>query len=279
MSRSTEPGGVTPPTSAIYRWREGNLELLDYCDMTESILEVADSWLVTDGSVLAIELHRTRFLDSILLRGFELPDAERFWDAAIASLPREGDWFPRVELHSRGGAPLLMFRLRSAPERHRSVVLATHPGGDPRTAPGVKGPDLDTMLRIRTQAQQRGAGEAVILSEGFITEGAYSALLWWRGKFLCAPALEFERVDSVTARSVLGLATALGVDIYYEAVTPSELDGLEVWALSALHGIRIVTSWVDGPATAEMPGRLAQWRRLLDTLRRPLPPALVSVVP
>ena len=52
---------------------------------------------------------------------------------------------------------------------------------------------------------------------------------------------------------------------------PEELDGLEVWALNALHGIRIVTSWIDGPATAEEPGRLATWQARLDALRKPLP--------
>jgi hypothetical protein len=54
-------------------------------------------------------------------------------------------------------------------------------------------------------------------------------------------------------------------------VTPAELDGTELWALSALHGIRIVTSWVDGPQLAEQPGRLATWRTRLDALRKPLP--------
>ena len=106
---------------------------------------------------------------------------------------------------------------------------------------------------------------------GFVAEGAFSALLWWRGDVLCSPAPELERVDSVTARSVITLATALGVDVYSEAVAPDDLDGLEVWALSALHGIRIVTGWIDGPALAEEPRRLATWRSRLDRLRKPLP--------
>ncbi|MDQ1606009.1 MAG: hypothetical protein QOJ18_376, partial [Microbacteriaceae bacterium] len=48
-----------------------------------------------------------------------------------------------------------------------------------------------------------------------------------------------------------------------------------IWAVNALHGIRIVTAWVDGPQTAEEPGRLTKWRTLLDRLRKPLPPAAV----
>jgi branched-subunit amino acid aminotransferase/4-amino-4-deoxychorismate lyase len=79
-------------------------------------------------------------------------------------------------------------------------------------------------------------------------------------------------VPSVTAASVLTLAAALGVETYEEAVTPAELDGTEVWALSALQGPRIVTDWIDGPSTAELPGRLGTWRSRLEKLRRPIHP-------
>jgi len=255
----------TAPTSAVYRWHDDALQLLDYCDMAETTVEAADSWLVTDGRTLALDLHRSRFLAAA-------PGGESFWDAAIAAIPREGDWFPRVELQSRRGARLFVLRLRSAPTLTRSVVVATHAGPDPRTRPTVKGPDLESMLRIRTAVQPLGAEEAVILSpDGYVVEGAYSSLVWWRGAILCAPAPELERIDSVTARSLLGMAAALGVETYEESVTPAELDGCEVWALSALHGPRIITKWVDGPEMAALPGRLDLWRTRLAVLRRPLP--------
>ena len=260
-----------PSTSAIYRWHEGALELLDYCDMSETVLLAADSWLVSEARTLALGLHRDRFFDALAGAGASALDAAGFWDAAIAAIPREGDWFPRVELQSRSGALLLVFRLRSAPTLTRSVVVATAQGPDARTSPLVKGPDLSAMLRIRTAVQPLGAEEAVILSpDGYVVEGAYSALVWWRGSILCAPSLDLERIDSVTARSLLGLATALGTEIFFESVTPAELDGTEIWALSALHGPRIVTGWVDGPSMAELPGRLAQWRTRLEVLSRPL---------
>jgi branched-subunit amino acid aminotransferase/4-amino-4-deoxychorismate lyase len=247
---------------SIYRWTGDGLELLDHCDMTGTAIEAADSWLVTDGTALALEAHRQRFATAASR------EVDAFWDAAIAAIPSEGDWFPRVESHSNGR---LLFRLRSAPERSRSVVLATWTGDDLRTMPRVKGPDLEAMLGIRTSVQAAGAGEAVLLSpDGYVVEGATSALLWWRGEILCGPAPEFDRIDGVTARSVLTLARALGVDTHEEAVTPAELDGTELWALNALHGVRIVTGWVDGPQLAEQPGRLAAWRKRLDALRRPI---------
>jgi branched-subunit amino acid aminotransferase/4-amino-4-deoxychorismate lyase len=255
--------------TSIFEWLDGRLIVLEHCSTVESRVDAADSWLVTDGRTLGLTLHRARFLEGIPA-ALE-PTAAAFWDAAIQQIPAEGDWFPRVELQARPTGPRLVFRLRSAPERSRSAVLATWGGRDPRTAPRVKGPDLAAMLRVRTSVQELGADEAVILTDdGYVVEGAYSSLLWWRGELLCGPPDDFPRVDSVTARSVLTLATALGIDVVEEAVTPAELDGTELWVLSALHGIRIATRWVDGPDLAEQPGRLAAWRARLDALRRPL---------
>lgn len=260
--------------ATIHRWHDGALEPLEYCDMTLTSVEAADSWLVSDGKTLALDLHRQRFMTSIPRGRYRQTDPAAFWDAAIAVIPDTGDWFPRVELHARLGAPRLVFRLRSAPERRRSAVLATWRDTDPRQVPTVKGPDLARLSRVRTSVQSEGADEAVLLTEdGYVVEGAYSALLWWRGEILCGPPASFERIDSVTARSVLTLAAALGHDVHEEAVTPAELDGTELWVLSALHGIRIATAWVDGPALAEQPGRLAAWRARLDRLRRPIHPA------
>ncbi len=251
---------------SILRWDGTGLDPLDYCDMTDTAITAADSWFVSEGRTLGLELHRQRFAAALP----DDVDLDPFWDAALAAIPRSGDWFPRVEHHTTGR---MLLRLRESPERTRSAVLATWDGRDPRTTPRVKGPDLEAMLRIRTAVQPRGASEAVILTEdGFVVEGAYSGLLWWRGDILCGPPAEFARVDSVTARTVLTLATALGHDTHEEAVSPAELDGTELWVLSALHGIRIATGWIDGPELAEQPGRLAAWRTRMDALRRSIGP-------
>jgi branched-subunit amino acid aminotransferase/4-amino-4-deoxychorismate lyase len=251
---------------SIYRWAGGALVPDDDATSTASAIVAADSWLVADSLVLALGLHKERFLRAALKVSV---DAEQFWDAAIATIPRNGEWFPRVEAHSNAE---LIVRVRPAPHRERSVAVATWTGSEPRTVPTIKGPDLERMAEIRAAVQPAGAGEAILLStDGYVVEGAYSGLLWWRGEILCGPLADFDRVDSVTTRSVLTLARALGFDTHEEAVTPSELDGVELWALSALHGIRIVTSWIDGPSLAEQPGRLATWRARLDALRRPLP--------
>jgi hypothetical protein len=248
---------------------------------TATAILAADSWLVVDGAALTLSLHHDRFLaavDAVIDSGVYpslhpgwAAEAERFWNTTIAEIPREGEWFPRVQLQSVEGVQSFASLSRPAPPRTRSAVVASHRGADPRTHPTLKGPDLERMLSIRQQAQERGADEAIILSpEGYVVEGAYSALVWWRGSILCTPSAELARIDSVTAKALLSLAAALGTELHTESVTPSELDGTELWALSALHGPRIVTRWVDGPQLAELPGRLALWRSRLEALRRPL---------
>jgi branched-subunit amino acid aminotransferase/4-amino-4-deoxychorismate lyase len=259
-------------SGSIFRWRDGALEELDYCDMADTRVLAADSFLVRDGRVRGLDLHRDRFLKAVPATMRAQLAVEAFWDAVVAELPRAEDWFPRVELQLRLQTPLLVLRLRTAPARTRSVRVASYAGADPRTKPTVKGPDLERLAAVRTSVQPLGAEEAVLLSpERYVVEGAYSALAWWRGDDLVFPNPALERVDSVTARSLHVLATALGMRVRTEFVHPEELEGLEVWALSALHGARIVTSWVDGPALAEEAGRLETWRRRLDAIARPLP--------
>ncbi|MFS4506345.1 aminotransferase class IV [Clavibacter sp. Sh2141] len=234
----------------------------------------ADSFLVDAGRVLALDVHRQRFLASLRLQAAAVPDPAAFLDAAVAALPREGAWFPRVEALRGPDGDVARLFLRPAPERTATVVLRDHDGPDPRTMPRVKGPDLHALGALRSRAARHGAGEAVILADdGTIAEGAYSAILWWHGDALAVVEGDVPRIPSVTERSIVALATALGVDVLHERARPADLDGREVWAVSALHGIRLVRDWIDGPAVAAEPGRVRAWRTRLDALRRALPAA------
>ncbi|MBI5160800.1 MAG: aminotransferase class IV [Micrococcales bacterium] len=270
---------TAPPWEGIAVWRGGELVVREDEDLTPARMLAADSWLVVDGAVRALELHRRRFRDAVTAAATESAwaDTAGFWDAAMATTPRTGSWFPRVEARWVRGAIQLQVRMRRAPTIRRSIVLVTAET-DPRRHPRTKGPDLEAMLRLRTLAQARHADEEVILdAEGAIAEGSTTCLMWWRpgpeGRdVLGLPADDIPRIDSVTVRSVLALATAMGIEVRGERARPDQLEGCEIWALSALHGARIVTRWVDGPLTAEQPGRLGSWRARLDALRRPIAP-------
>lgn len=256
-------------STTLWDWRGGDLVVVDHCEVGETALEAADSFLVSDGRALALALHRERFAETAIERGFSDRSAlDEFWQAGLDAIPRDGRWFPRFELVTSRDAPLLRFRLRTAPDLTESVVVATA-ADDPRRVPHLKGPDLAALSRLRQEAQRAGAQEAVILDDGRVSDGATTALLWWRGDTLFTPPLVLPRVDSVAARTVRGVAAALRVPVDEEAVAPAELEGATLWAVNALHGIRAVTSWVDGPALAQDPARTAAWRARLTALARP----------
>ena len=103
-------------------------------------MEVADSFLVSEGLSLAPELHRARFIASAAERGFDdQPQLDEFWRAAIALIPKVGEWFPRFELIQLGDARRLQFRMRPAPVRMRRAAIWTYSGADPRRDPRIKG--------------------------------------------------------------------------------------------------------------------------------------------
>lgn len=253
-----------------FAWRDAVLTRLDAAVVGDRVV-VADSWLVSGGLALAVDVHRERFLSSVdaQARG-RRSEAEAFWRAACAEMPATGSWSPRVELSGTGDTLEFRLRLRPAPPLRESVRLVTA-SHDPREQPTVKGPDLERLAALRTEAEGRGADEAVILSpDGTVVEGDYTSLVWWRGDALCTVADAIPRLPGVTEKSLVTLATALGVEVLPDEVLPEELDGLEVWALNSLQGIRIATQWIDGPTLAEQPGRLRLWRARLDRLRRPV---------
>lgn len=233
------PGGAAEP------W-----QLVDWCDPHDGSLLVADSWRIVDGTARGLERHRARFLAAVAAqRPDDVEAAVRFVDDAIAALPRTGDWFPRLELRTRGGADghQWWLRLRPTPPTSEEVVVATAPR-DVRTLPLIKGPDLDALLSLRTAVQPLGAGEAIILdTDGHLVEGAYSGLLWWHDDVLVRPADDLPRIASVTVDLVLDAARAEGATLEERRERPEELEGCEVWVLSALHGLRVATAWVDGP--------------------------------
>jgi len=117
---------MSSPVADVFRWGQNpstgqsGLEVLDHCDLTDTTIIAADSWLVVEGATRALDLHRQRFMTSIPRGYSSISDPGAFWDAAIAAIPRTGEWFPRVEMHA---GPRYLLRLRSAPTTSKEIVL------------------------------------------------------------------------------------------------------------------------------------------------------------
>lgn len=125
---------------------------------------------------------------------------------------------------------------------------------------------------LRQEAQQRGADEAVILDkQGRIVDGSTTCFIWFTQGGLHVPPAEAIRVNSTTVATARELAGKGGLSITETWATPADLEGVELYALNALHGIRAVTSWVNGPTLATSPERLTHWREQYNLLAEDLP--------
>ncbi|HEX6697234.1 MAG TPA: aminotransferase class IV [Solirubrobacteraceae bacterium] len=228
-------------------------------------LLAADSWLVDDGRVRAVQRHWARFEATCREHG-TAPDALARLRADVArAVPPHGRWFPRVELRADGE---LAFRVRAAPPREPTVVAWVADVADPRRAPRHKGPDLERLAALRERAAEHGAGEALLSdADGRLVEGAFTSLLWWEGETLLAVPDDAPILPGVTRALLLELARDGGTPVAWRRPRPRELAERETWLVGALHGIRVVTNWAGGgPPAGEAP-RAGGWQRLLDGLK------------
>ncbi|WP_206060744.1 aminotransferase class IV [Nonomuraea basaltis] len=236
----------------------------------EDDLLVADSWLVVDGAVRFLADHGRRFRAACEAAALAGDLVAAMWRAAVDALPREGDWFPRVELSASGE---LRFRVRTAPARGGPLAVWARPPGDPRRVPHVKGPDLATLARLRAEAQRHGAHEALIVaSDGWVVEGATTSLLWWEDDTLCVPSSELPALPGVTTARLQRRAAELGIPVTHRRRRPQDLAGRETWLVNALHGIRPVQRWAVPELFRPGPVKMApSWQAWLAEQAAPLP--------
>jgi branched-subunit amino acid aminotransferase/4-amino-4-deoxychorismate lyase len=238
-----------------FRWSDGVL-WDDPTPLREtSVVRVADSWLTVDGTAVALDRHFARFAGSVRAQNSNV-DVSAFTDAVRHALPESGRWFPRIEAIDSDGELTLRVLMRTAPEPSLDVTLATATR-DPRSNPSVKGPDLAALGALRTELE---VGEAIILDDGFLAEGAWSSIVWWKNDTLHCVDSSIARLPGVTESVIRDFARHIGSTVVPARVQPEELDGAEVWVLSALHGIRIATEWKNGPSLHLEPGRAEYWR-------------------
>ncbi len=231
------------------RFEEGNLRPVDAAPVSRTVL-AADSFVITDGRAVGWKKHIDRFEHAVVQAAGSLPEGwETFLDQSLSTLHRTGQWFPRFDYSNVDGNPTLLLLIRSCPTRFDSVVVATA-STDTRKVPWRKGPDLHRMGLLREEVALRGAGEALILGpESVVIEGAYSAVLVWKNDHtVSVTPPKYPRIPSVTESVVSQILSASGVEVINYPHKVGEMENKEVWVVSALHGIRAVSSFIDGPS-------------------------------
>ena len=214
------------------------------------------------AEVRGLEHHLARFARSThAASGGALRGVSNFLDETSGTIAAYGDGFPRWELwRAAHGDFELRLSLRPLPELGDALSLTS------TLAPAAPHSDRKGPNIFRYAALNRALGaEALLVGiDGIVREGATTSLVWWRGGQLFRAAAK-DRVASVTEALLGELLGALEP----AAVTPAELAECEVWAVNALHGIRVVAN-IDGVDTrAPDSVRLARARAALDQTWQP----------
>ncbi len=248
------------------------LGAIEWCDPVAGETLVADSWRVESGHAVALQRHRHRFFTSAGEHGLGSSHLSSFWDSVIQAIPREGAWFPRVEVVATPGGPTLRYRERPAPEWLAEAVVA-RAEIDPRTQPLTKGPDLEALMALRRSVAHTGATEALIVSpDGTIIEGAYSTIVVIPpgGHELRIAPRSVPRIPSVTESVIIDIARERGVPVIEAPLALGDLEGADLWVLSALHGIRVATDFPGGPSLSPNRVRRGEWQKHWWETRQPL---------
>lgn len=232
-----------------------------------------ESFLVDEGRVRAPGRHLRRLVGTCRSLSLDLSEHRLagFVDAALQVLPGTGRWFPRLEVYPGGPAALVLW-IRPAPDPEPTARIWCGPPGDPRRLPSGKGPDLVVLGRLRSRAVALGADDALLRDgSGLVLETANHGLVWWDGADLCLVEPELPRLPSVTVELIAEHVRAAGVRVRTRRAVLANLLGAEVWAVNALHGIRVVDRWLFedrsawwGPAPDR--ARLGDVRAALDAL-------------
>ena len=235
-------------------------------------LLVADSWLVKDGCVRALHLHRHRFFSSCIELAGTSPDIlNEFWNAAIGKLPKTGSWFPRIELAGNLCCPVFQIRIRPAPAIHSTIRLIDYESRDFRKLPRHKGPDLANLISARKKIMGQGADDAILsTSTGFLLEGLTTSIFWWEGSTLCTTSPSRRVLPGVTSPLLRFIAEEENIPFAHRFRKPDDLNGFEVWAVNALHGIRRVVVWEKSPFQTSSHIDIDFWRQKLDKFTKPV---------
>lgn len=261
--------------TTLYQFTGSDMTPVTWCQPGEEAVLVADSWRVVEGYAVGLTHHLERFRRSIAQQApDEVARVDDFISAAVNLIPDTGEWFPRLECVTTPHGRLFRFYHREAPERLSTATLATAPH-DPRRQPLVKGPDLHALMALRKEVAPTKATEAVILtSEGYIAEGAYSSIIVWPPGWaeMWVVDSDIPRIPSVTEHVLANIARLEGIPVREKKIRPGELNQHAVWVVSALHGIREATSWVDGPTLAHNDKKTQWWRERLLAQHTPVGP-------
>ena len=245
---------------------------------------------VYHGTVFRCDDHLRRLNRSLQNIGMDNPKTDEQWKTIFSELiNRCGLSELSIYLQvSRGQAPIrlhvpgddirptifaMTMPARAASEekvKHGVSVMTTD---DIRWARcDIKSTNLLANVMLSMQTQSRGCHEAIMIHQGYVTEGASSNLFIVTEGCLSTPPLDNKILGGITRKVVMEIALRLKVDCKEKALTRADLlHADEIWLTSSTRNIVPVTRVDEQQIGNGTPGAL--WREFSAVLMQlSLPP-------
>lgn len=127
----------------------------------------------------------------------------------------------------------------------------------------IKTTALLANVLLRQAAREAGAGELIMLRDGYVTEGSGSSVLIVEGRTVTSRPDGQDILPGTTIRLVRELAAAAGFGYREEPISEQRLRGAdEIWLTAALRGVAPVVTLDGVPVGAGVPGPI--WRTVAE---------------
>lgn len=232
------------------------------------------------GRPLRLEHHLQRLENSLKAIRLDNPHSTSEWAELLSELlARNGDGDMSVYLQiTRGvaqrdhalpnGTKPTVFAmcnpLKGAPAEWLEKGIAAVSLDDSRWLHcNIKATSLLPNVLLRQEALDSGAQEAILVRDGYVTEGAASNVFVIIGGLIVTPPADHRLLPGITRDLVLELARENGIPCTENTISVGELAAAdEIWLTSSTREVLAVTK-LDGKAVGKgEPGPL--WRRIFD---------------
>lgn len=233
---------------------------------------------VYDGHCFELEAHLNRLQSSLDGVRMKNPMSPQQWKAMIEELvSRNGSGDQSLYLQvTRGVAPrdhifptgveptafAMSNPLQAVPEKYKQYGIKAITLADIRWAScNIKAITLLPNSLLKQQAQEAGAQEALLIRDGYLTEGAASnAYVVLNGTIYTSPKDE-KVLPGITRDVVLKLAADNNIPLLEQAVTEQQLKHAdEIWMSSSTKEVLPITELDNEPVGTGKPGPV--WKQI-----------------
>ncbi len=235
---------------------------------------------VYGGRLFRLQAHLARLERSLEAIAIDNPLSRSGWAEMLESLIARnsgGDqsvYFqvtrgeaPRNHAFPKGVQPLVFAMSKPGPKRDAPAPIDAVTRGDNRWSRcDVKAIALLANVLLRQEAVAAGAGEAILLKDGQVTEGAASNVFVVAGGVLSTPAKSPKILAGITRDVTLELAEAAGIEAHEGEISEAALRSAdEIWVTSSTMEITPVVRLDGRPLAGGAPGPV--WRRIYQHFR------------